>query len=496
MPSEPLQSFYAAYAGLSAAKRRLFETLLATERIDPGELCILPQPRRADDYPASSAQTRVLFFEALRPGTAVYNIPSIVRLRGTLDLAYLQRALQLAVDRHEVFRLSFELRRGHFRQIVHPRADIRLEERSLEAISPEQQAQALQETVFAYAQQPFDLTRAPLLRAVVIHGAAEQYVLFVMHHAISDGLSIRILVREVGRNYYCLLHGKPADLPALPVQYVDYALWEHARKQGDAHRAGLDFWRSQLGEEFPRLQLPADLPRSQTGLYRGDIQRFVLDEPLVEQLKALARQEGVTLFVVLLAAYQVLLGAIGHAQRIPVAVPLSGRYRAELEELIGFFGNTVICCGRLEPAMTVSKLIEHVERVVLDAHTHQEVPFEDVVAAYGRARSAHSAATYDVMFEYLDFRTRQYDVLGLDGLSWEVPQSLDFDVEVHTQTAKCDLFLCCWEGATGMSCIFEYRTDVFERNTIERWSQAYTAVLRNMTNCLDRPILELASALG
>jgi hypothetical protein len=314
----------------------------------------------------------------------------------------------------------------------------------------------------------------------------------VMHHLVADGLSVRILVREVGRRYRCLLEGAAFQAAPLPIQYVDYALWEQAESDSASRRDSRQYWRSALGPELPRLTLPTDFARPDTRTHRGAVHRLVVEEPLTSRLRTFAKAEGVTLFVVLLAAYKLLLARIGGVEDVPVAVPMSGRHRPELETLIGYFGNTVLCRTQLPPRLTVGDAMAAVQATVVGAHAHQDVPFEEIVGAYRRTRTRPDGAMYDAMFEFLDFRGPQH-ATGALGEAWDAPMSLDFDVEVHTQTAKCDLFLCCWESASGLSGVVEYDTDLFEPRTIAAWADLYARVLESLPLGRDRAIADLSS---
>jgi hypothetical protein len=491
-----LPQFYAAYDGLTDVKKRLFKKLLAEERIDLRHVAILPQLRSQPNYPVSSAQARVFFFEQLHVGTAVYNIPSIVRLGEELRVGLLRQALQGTIDRHEVLRVGFELRKGLIRQVIHQSVAVTVGEARISEPSPAQRTVALQRQTDEFAREPFDLKRPPLLKALVVHAGDEQYVVFVMHHLVADALSVRILVREVGRRYRCLLDGEPFEEPPLPIQYVDYALWEQAEAGRDSRHDGLNYWRSALGSELPRLKLPTDFARPDRRSHRGTVHRFAVDGQITSRLRTFAKAEGVTLFVVLLAAYKLLLARIGGVDDVPVALPMSGRNRPELEELIGYFGNTVLCRTSVPPQLTVGEAIAAVNQTVLGAHAHQDVPFEDIVGAYRRTHAGRDGATFDVMFEFLDFRGPQHALAGAIGSAWDAPMSLDFDLEVHTQTAKCDLFLCCWESGSGLSGIIEYDTDLFGQRTITTWAALYAQVLESLLVGRDRAIADLPSGIS
>ncbi len=486
-----LAQFYATYDGLSDVKKRLFRKLLAEERIDLRQVAILPQPRSQPDYPVSSAQARVFFFEQLHVGTPVYNIPSIVRLGQELRIDLLRQALQQTVNRHETLRLGFELHSGHIRQIIYPSAAVAVGE---EWISEAPGAVSLQCRISEFAREPFDLKQPPLLRALVLHANDEQYVVFVLHHLVADALSVRILVREAGRRCRCMLTGESFEEAPLPIQYVDYALWEQAEAGLESRRDSLQHWLSTLGAELPRLKLPTDFARPGTRSHRGTVHRFAVDGHVTSRLRGFAKAEGVTLFVALLAAYKLMLARIAGIEDVPVAIPMSGRNRPELEELFGYFGNTVLFRTRLSPRLTVDEAIARVQETVLNAHAHQDVPFEDIVAAYRRKHRRVDGAMYDVMFEFLDFRGPQHANASALETAWDAPMSLDFDVEVHTETAKCDLFLCCWECENGLSCVFEYDTELFEPRTIATWADMYAQVLESLPQDRERAIEDLSYA--
>jgi hypothetical protein len=404
----------------------------------------------------------------------------------------LRQALQQTLDRHEALRLGFELHSGLIRQVIHDAATVTVGEDHISGASDAQRSSALQSRIDELAREPFDLERPPLLRAQVLHAGDEQYVMFVMHHLVADALSIRILVREVGSRCRCLLNGEKFDEAPLPIQYVDYALWEQAESGGDARRDGLNYWLSAFGSEIPRLKLPADFARPGTRSHRGTVHRFDLDGRLTARLRAFARAEGVTLFVVLLAAYKLTLARIAGVDDVPVAIPMSGRNRPELEQLIGYFGNTVLCRTRVPPRLTVGEAIAAVQKTVLGAHAHQDVPFEDIVGAYRRTHPRADGAMYDAMFEFLDFRGPQHAIAGSPEAMWDAPMSLDFEVDVHTRTAKCDLFLCCWESEHGLSGVIEYDTDLFEPRTIVGWAGLYGRVLESLSEDRERAIADLS----
>ncbi len=496
MSATSLQLFYSLYGEMSEVKKRVFCKLLAEEGIDLWQVAILPQSRSQADYPVSSPQARVFLFEQLYPGTVVYNIPSIVRLADRLQVDLLRRALQQTIDRNEVLRLSFHRRNGEIRQVVHDSVIAVLDEDRI-ADAPEAEATAvLQSCIDDFARLPFDLQAPPLLRVRVLHfGDDEQYVVFVLHHLVADALSVRLLVREVGNRYLCLQQGVPFEEAPQPIQYVDYALWEQTEAGRSSRLRSLEYWRSVLGNQRPRLPLPADFPRPAVRSHRGAVHRLEVDELLVARLRDFARAEGVTLFVVLLTCYKILLARVAGVNDVPVAVPLSGRGRAELENLIGYFGNTVLCLSPLSQTKTVLEALVTVRDTVLGAQAHQDAPFEEMVASW-RSGEPYEEGTYDAMFEFLDFRRTSFPTETSRESAWSVPMSLDFDVEVHTQTAKCALFLCCWESGQALDGVVEYDAELFAPATVAAWVKQYVCLLEALPGSRDRTIGELPLAMS
>ncbi|GAA1691528.1 hypothetical protein GCM10009745_41090 [Kribbella yunnanensis] len=352
----------------------------------------------------------------------------------------------------------------------------------------------LQRRIDDFALLPFDLQVPPLLRVQVIHlDRQEQYVVFVLHHLVTDALSVRLLVREVGDRYQCLRQGLPFEAQPQPIQYVDYALWEQSEAGRSSRLQSLEYWRSVLGNRRPRLPLPTDFPRPARRDHRGAVHRLTVDESVVARLRDFARAEGVTMFVVMLACYKILLAGVAGVNDVLVAVPMSGRSRAELEKLIGYFGNTVLCLSRLSPTMTVHEAVAAVRDTVLGAHTHQDAPFEEVVSNWRSGEPLEDGA-YDAMFEFLDFRRPSASTEVAQESSWPAPVSLDFDVEVHTQTAKCSLFLCCWESGQALDGVVEYDPDLFAPETVAAWIEQYIGLLEALPGSRDRVIGELPVA--
>ncbi|MBV8858949.1 MAG: amino acid adenylation domain-containing protein, partial [Acidobacteria bacterium] len=318
---------------------------------------------RGERTPLSFAQQRLWFLDRLEPGSAAYNIPAAVRLTGALDTAALRRALSAVVSRHETLRTTFAEMDGEPAQLIREAAEVALSVVDLTHLpGPEREAAALG-AARAEAALPFDLSRGPLLRAQLLRLSEEEHVLLLtMHHIVSDGWSMGILVQELSRAYAAFASGTEPALPGLPIQYADYAAWQRGWMDGEALDAQLAYWRGQLKGAPPVLELPTDRPRPAVQTFAGASHRFRLGRELTQALHRLGRQEGATLFMTLLAAFDALLYRYTSQEDISVGTPVAGRTRAETEALIGFFVNTLVLRSRLHPEMSFRELLAEVRR--------------------------------------------------------------------------------------------------------------------------------------
>ena len=366
-------------ADLSVTERAELELRLLQRRGESGAREI---PRRAGSGPAplSFAQQRLWFLEQLYPGTPLHNMSRLIRLSGVLDVAVLQRTLDAIVARHEALRTTIVATDGIPWQIVSPPSGVSLGSRDLQSLAePEREAEA-RRLVSEEARRPFDLTQGPLFRAMLLRlGAEEHLLLLSMHHIISDAWSRGVLSRELTAFYEAFATGGPAALPALPIQYADYAVWQRERLQGERLDRELGYWREQLRGAPAVLELPTDRPRPPVQSSRGGRESLLLPSRLCEAVRALSKAEGVTLFTTVLAAYQVLLARYTGQDDIVVGSPIAGRTRTETEGLIGFFVNTLALRTDLSGDPTFRELLVRVREVALGAFAHQDVPFDQVV---------------------------------------------------------------------------------------------------------------------
>ncbi|WP_437970202.1 amino acid adenylation domain-containing protein [Sorangium sp. So ce260] len=415
-----------------------------------------PAPRGAG-APLSHAQQRLWFVEELQPGTAVYNMPIGVRLRGPLDRAALERSLEQLVARHEVLRTRFEVRGGQPLQIVLPEARIELRHVDLSRVPGPERDRAAQRAAEEEARRPFDLAARPPIRAALLRLSGEEHVLLVTaHHVACDGGSIPVLFRDLSAFYEAARAGRAPELPPLPVQYADVAIWQRA--QADAWRGQLEYWKRTLADLEP-LELPTDRPRGSALSHRGDTVPVTLPAPLVDALRALGRREGATMFMLLLAGFVALLHRYTGRAGVAVGSPTGGRTQVEMEPLVGFFVNMLVLRVRVDDNPTFVELVRRVRQVTLEAQEHQDVPFEQVVDALQVKRDLGRTPLFQAAFAFQGAPERPR-ALG---------ELVASPFEVDTATAKFDLLLALEEGDGGISGGIEFSTELFDRATIERW---------------------------
>ncbi|HEX2569781.1 MAG TPA: non-ribosomal peptide synthase/polyketide synthase [Polyangia bacterium] len=443
-----------------------------------------PVPRTGE-LPLSFAQQRLWFLDQFEPGNPFYNVPAAVRLTGRLDVPALARSLAEVVRRHEALRTHFELRDGEPVQVIAPHVDLRLDPIDLTTLPAERREARARELAREEALRPFDLGRGPLLRAALLGLGAEEHVLLItLHHIVSDGWSMTVLVRELGALYQAFSSGQPSPLPELPVQYADYAAWQRQWLQGEALERQLGYWKQHLGGRLPVLDLPTDHPRPPVQTYRGALHAFALSPALSQALGQLSRQHGVTLFMTLLGAFQTLLHRYTGQKDLIVGTPIAGRTRAEIEGLIGFFVNTLALRTELDGGLSFRELLARVREVTLGAYAHQDLPFEKLVEALAVERDMSRTPVFQVMFALQNVPATALELPGL------TMRSLGFEGGI----AKFDLTLSMQEGPDGLRGSFEYNTDLFEAGTIERLAGHFQTLLEGIAAApaaLERPLAEL-----
>jgi amino acid adenylation domain-containing protein len=468
-------------ADLSAAERMELESRLIRRRAEAGAPEI---PRRAGPGPAplSFSQQRLWFLEQLYPGTPLHNMSRLIRLSGVLDVAVLQRTLDAIVARHEALRTTIMATGGVPVQIVSAPSAVSLGTTDLEGLAePEREAEA-RRLVSEEARRPFDLTRGPLFRAMLLRlGAEEHLLLLSMHHIISDGWSRGVLSRELTAFYEAFTNGGPAALPALPIQFADYAVWQRERLQGERLERELGYWRKQLRGAPSALELPTDYPRPPVRSTRGGRETLLLPAPLCDELRVLSQREGITLFATVLAAFQTLLARYAGQDDILVGSPIAGRTQPDTEGLIGFFVNTLVLRTDLSGDPTFRELLRRVREVTLGAYDQPDIPFEQLVEELQPERDMSRTPIFQVALAMQNFPQHTLELPGLT-LRIETPDS---------GTAKFDLTLVLLEAGAGLRAEMEYSSDLFEAGTITRMLGHFRTLLEGVIVDPDRRISTL-----
>ena len=435
--------------------------------------------------PLSFNQQRLLFLDRLQPGNPAYNIPIAVRFRGALQAIALEQSLNEIIRRHEILRTTFTTLNGRPVQVIAPELSLKLPLVDLQAL-PETERQArVMQLATREAQRPFDLAEAPLLRGMLLRlDVAEHLLLFTMHHIVTDGWSMGVLIHELTAIYTAGDRDRSSQLPELPIQYADFALWQRQWLQQEVLETQLDYWKQQLQGASTLLQLPTDYPRSADQTFRGARQTLTIPQPLSQALYELSRREGVTLFMTLLAAFKVLLHHYSQQEDILVGSPIANRDRAEVEGLIGFFVNTLVLRTDLSGNPSFRELLGRVRQTALGAYAHQDLPFERLVSELQLERRSHNPL-FQVWFV---LQNTPISALELPGLSVDV-------LSIDSGTTRHDLNLNLTETSNGIDGFFEYKTDLFDAATIAKMVQMFELVLNKVASQSDIKLNTLKQTL-
>ncbi|MFY9550790.1 MAG: amino acid adenylation domain-containing protein [Thermoanaerobaculia bacterium] len=409
--------------------------------------------------PLSFAQQRLWFLDRLDPGLPFYNLPLALRMRGSLDVEALGRALGTIQERHEVLRSVFVLVDGNPVQVVDPPRALSLSVVDLVALAPAAREAEARRLGQEESQRPFDLARGPLLRAMLLRWAEQEHVLFVtVHHAVFDGWSVEIFERELAALYEAYHEGRPSPLPALPIQYADFAVWQRERLSGKILEEQLSYWKRQLEGAPAVLELPASNLRPARQSFRGATETVSISQELADAIRLLGQREGATLFMTLLAAFKVLLLRHSGQEDIVVGSPVAGRNRSEIEGLIGFFANTLALRTDLSGDPTFRELLGRVREVAIEAYDHQDLPFEKLVEELNPERTLSHSPLFQVMVLMQNGRAAG---LRLAGVS-VTPLALE------GASAKFDLTASFADTGKEIAASLQYNTDLFDAFAVRR----------------------------
>ena len=434
--------------------------------------------------------------EQLESDGGIYNLPIVLRLTGALNTEALERSISEVIRRHEVLRTSFSTDGGRLTQVIASPRRQRLHIEDLSSLPKAERETKSRRLAKDEAQAPFDLANGPLLRASVLRlGKQEHVLLLTMHHIISDGWSMGIFVRELSACYNAFAAGVEPRLAELPIQYADYAVWQREWLQGDVLQAQLQYWREQLAGSPHVLELPTDRPRPAVQTHRGALKQFQLKPELTRKLKELSRSEDVTLFMLLLAAWQVLLARYSGQNDVVVGTPIANRTRAEVEGLIGFFVNTLALRVQVRGGEGFRELLKRVRQSCLGAYAHQDVPFEKLVEELQPERSLSYSPIFQVMFAVQNAPTGNLNLnaLSISDLDFNPTQD-DFDI--LDWTAKHDLTLFVVDSPITLTGTLEYNSDMFDAATAGRMVGCFEQLLHSIVNNPEQRVSELRLLSG
>lgn len=458
------------FIALPVAARSKFLQALAAKGIDFSRLPIVPAPTEGM-LPLSFAQQRLWFLDQMEPGNTAYHIPAMLRLNGRLDRAALQASLNALVARHVALRTTFgntAVGDAQPEQIIHSPSAVIITESDFSALAPSERIVEMNRVAKEETLRPFNLTAGPLLRVRLIRlSDGEHRLLFIQHHIISDGWSVELLLREFAVCYRAFCAGENPVLPTLTVHYPDYALWQrHWLEAGERERQ-LNWWRATLGTEHPVLTLPSDRPRPATRNLHGARHSFAIGEALSVDLHLLAQRSGATLFMVLLAAFQLLLSRLSGQSEIRVGVSTAGRTRREIEGVVGFFVNTQVLGTTVDGGQRFDDFLAQVKSATLGAQAHQDLPFDVLVDALKVERSLSHNPLVQVKF------TQQIalpEAIALPGLTVQL-------LPLPDHAARFDLSLDVTDGVQGVEATFSYATDMFDAARVLGFADAYVHLL-------------------
>ncbi|MNB56810.1 Linear gramicidin synthase subunit B [compost metagenome] len=484
MNAADAQKLARRFIELPQDKRRLFLAGMAREGIDFAQLPMTACDGIAERDGLSYAQQRMWFLWQLDPHSAAYNLPMAVRLTGDLQAQALEQAFSLLAARHECLRTTFgqEGERA-FQRVAEPQP-LKLPITDLSALPETQRWPLAQQHMMAEAAQAFDLENGPLLSLRLLRLAEQEHVLLLtLHHIIADGWSMNILIDEFMRTYDALVAGREPSLPALTVHYRDFALWQRSWLEAGERERQLDYWRTQLGDEHPLLELPTDRAYPAQSSHQGARLEAVIDAALRQELKSLAQRQGVTLFVVLLAAFKTLLHRYSGQTDIRVGGLIANRTRSETEGLIGFFVNTQILRSEVTAQTRFADLLQSLRQAALGAQVHQDLPFDALIEALQPARSQSHNPLFQVMFNHQPLVTDLHDVQLESGLQvgYLTEEQLAGSGRQHAATS--DLMLDTREEGEQLFAAFTYATDIFDATTIAamagHWRNILASVCRD-----------------
>ncbi len=455
-----------------------------TERVDT--LALVPVDRTAP-LPLSFTQQRLWFLDQLEPDTTTYNIPVATRLKGSLNVAALEKSLQRVVERHEVLRTTFTQENGRPVQQIQAFVPTTLTLIDLSHLPSEARLEEAKKLIEVDANQPFDLQKGPLLRYKLFRlDETDHIFLFIQHHIITDRWSMGLMWQELTIFYNEIVAGTPVSLAPLSIQYGDYAAWQQKWLESDSFQSQLDYWLKQLSGTLPVLELPLDNPRPAVATHHGGTQIHLLSADLVHAMRQLGQTQGATLFMVVLAAFEALLYRYTGQEDILIGTSIANRNQAETNALIGFFVNTLLLRTDLSGAPSFQELLDRVKQVSLEAFAYQEMPVEKLIELLHPDRDNGRAALFDVLFIFQNTPDVEGGLVNVE--------TRQFPLEF--ERAMFDLTLYAVEQPDGLLFTFEYNADLFEQATIARLFAHFERLVQAIVATPTEPITQLPLLLA
>ncbi|HEX8186393.1 MAG TPA: amino acid adenylation domain-containing protein, partial [Blastocatellia bacterium] len=441
------------------------------------------EPVESDEpKPASFAQRRLWLFDQLEPGSWFYNMSAALRLKGELNVAMLRQSISEITRRHQSLRTTFLKMDGEPFQVINPVAAMILPVVDLRDLPAPQRGESISRLRSDSALRPFDLSKGPLFRTTLLTVSDDEHILLVnMHHIISDGWSISILLNEVSLLYRSYLSGQSLPLPELPVQYADFSAWQHQWMKGEVLQRQLGYWKQVLSGDLPVLKLPLDRPRPAVQTYEGRAERFKIDLELTNRLRSLSQQSGNTIFAAMLAAFAALLYRYSGQQEIIIGTTTSGRDRAETKSLIGFFVNTLALRIKLSDSYSFREMLDHVRKALLGAYAHQDLPFDKLIEEIQPGRNLNRGSLFQVMFIFQNLPKSSLDLPGLES---EV-------IDTHENAVRSDLDFYLSEELDGLHCALMYNTALFDASTISLMARRFQIMVESIARDPDAYIAGL-----
>ncbi|MEL8050442.1 amino acid adenylation domain-containing protein [Vreelandella neptunia] len=474
------------FAGLHAEQRRVVYEKIRSQGFGIGQFPILSRPvSQQTTCSPSYAQLRQWFLWRLDPQSSAYHITGALSLKGGLDSDALWGSFAALISRHEALRTVFrDDGAGEVMQVVQAESSFACHEVDLVNMPKAEREVAIENQVALLCNDPFDLEQGPLLRVGILRLAEEEHLLVVvMHHIISDGWSMQLIIDEFAADYSARVTGETWQPPVLPIQYADYALWQRQWMEAGEKERQLDYWQRELGDEHPVLQLPTDRPRRNDGYYHAARHHMVLPESLINGLRKRTQSQGATLFMTLLTGFQALLYRYTGQEDIRVGVPIANRHRTEAQGVVGLFVNTQVLRNTLYGRLSLTEALEQGKRAALGAQEHQDLPFEQLVEALQPERSLSHTPLFQVMFNYQQQDHGSLQSLpGLELSTWPLEQG----------RAQLELTLNVVERMDGcLEASFVYAEELFDATTIERLAQHYTVILQALAEMPERALSDI-----